>query len=118
MIDLKNFEKIYLYRHFVDMRKCISGLSVIVQSDMKLDPFGKYMFVFCNKRKNRLKIIYWDKTGFACWFKKLEEEKFKWPIKIEYEVIQLTTIQIGWLLDGFDILKMVPHKELNYESVL
>ena len=117
LLNLHSFDGIYLHREFIDMRKWIAGLSTIVQKDMKLDPFSKYLFVFCNKKKNRLKILYWDKSGFAIWFKALEEERFKWPIKQKNEVIELSRRELEWLLEGIDLSKIKTHQELNYESV-
>ncbi len=70
---------IYLHRDAVDFRKAINGLSMIVQEQMALSPFDTALFVFCNKRCTQLKVLYWDKTGFALWQKRLEEAKFKWP---------------------------------------
>jgi len=117
MFRWEEFSGIYLHRGYVDMRKSINGLSVIVQNDMKLNPFSKFLFVFCNKNKNRLKILYWDKTGFALWLKMLDRSSFIWPKKLDHEVIELNRDQLKWLLCGLDILKMKPHQELCYESV-
>ena len=72
---------IYLHRDPVDFRKSINGLSVIVDEAMGLSPFEPGLFVFCNRRRDTLKVLYWDKTGFALWYKRLEKEKFKWPRK-------------------------------------
>lgn len=116
-LDLRSFSGIYLHRDPVDMRKWIGGLSIIVEKNMKLDPFSKYLFVFCNKKKNRLKILYWDETGFAIWFKALDAEKFKWPTKLDDAVVSLTSQELQWLLRGIDLTKITPHKKLNYESV-
>lgn len=70
---------VYLHREPVDFRKAINGLSAIVQDEMALSPFSRALFVFCNKKRNQLKVLYWDETGFALWQKRLERDKFKWP---------------------------------------
>lgn len=61
------------------MRKSINGLSIIVQESFKLDPFEKALFVFCNKQRNRIKILTWEENGFWLHFKRLEQGHFKWP---------------------------------------
>lgn len=78
MLALKKFDNIYLYRPFADFRKGISGLCGIVQDQMELNPFENYLFIFCNTRRDRIKILYWDQTGFAMWYKVLEKDKY-WP---------------------------------------
>jgi transposase len=117
MLKLDLWEAIYVHREPVDMRKSINGLSLIVSEEMGLDLFGKYLFVFCNKRKNKLKMLYWDETGFALWYKRLEKDKFRWPRKLDKEVILLSAEQLQWLLSGYDILKLKPHKKLKYRQV-
>jgi transposase len=64
-------ESIYLHREPVDFRKSINGLSVIVEQQMQLSPFSNALFVFCNKKRDKLKVLYWDNTGFALWYKRL-----------------------------------------------
>ena len=61
---------IYLYMDIVDFRKSINGLIVVVEQDMKLNPFRDALFVFCNKKRDKVKILNWDKTGFALWYKR------------------------------------------------
>ena len=99
------------------MRKSINGLSLIVSEEMGLDLFGKHLFIFCNKRKNKLKVLYWDETGFALWYKRLEKDKFRWPLKADEEVITLSAEKLQWLLSGYDILKLKPHKKLRYQRI-
>jgi len=113
-----NVSAVYLYRAPVDFRKSINGLSVIVESEMVLLPFSGALFVFCNEKRNKLKLLYWDKTGFALWYKRLEQEKFKWPKKRPESMIELNEAQLHWLLDGYDITKMQPHPMLNYQTLL
>jgi transposase len=113
-----NMSEVYLHRDPVDFRKSINGLSIIVENDMALSVLSGALFLFCNKKRDKLKLLYWDKTGFALWYKRLEQEKFKWPRKNGEAVLLLTEIQLHWLLDGYDITKMQPHTTLNYQSIL
>ncbi len=99
------------------MRRAINGLSLIVEEEMKLDPFSPALFVFCNKKRDIIKILYWDRSGFALWHKRLEKEKFVWPRKAEGDVVPLKEEHLKWLLEGFDFLKLKPHEKLNYERV-
>ncbi|MEJ2664932.1 MAG: IS66 family insertion sequence element accessory protein TnpB, partial [Spirochaetia bacterium] len=105
---------IYVKTGATDMRKSVNGLSAIVQEEMKLNPFDKDYFVFCGKTKHILKLLYWDKTGFAMWYKRLEKAKFPWPEK-EEEVKKIDAEQIGWLLSGIDFFKA--HKKLQFSRV-
>jgi transposase len=106
--------EVFLYRDFVDFRKSINGLSLIVEQQMMLSPLTGSVFVFCNKGRDKLKVLYWDKTGFALWYKRLEKDKFKWPKKLNDTSLNLTEQQLHWLFDGFDVLG---HQAVCYESV-
>ena len=118
MRTFKSFNKIYLCGEYVDFRKSIDGLAVIVESVLKKNTLDGSLFVFICKDKRRVKLLYWDRTGFALWYKRLEEEKFKFlPRYVEGDVLFLTAEKLDWLLSGLDIFKMTPHEELNYESV-
>jgi transposase len=107
---------VYLHRGYVDFRKSINGLSVLVEQDMGISPFDNTLFVFCNKRRDKLKILYWDHSGFCLWYKRLEQERFKWPAKHTEDKVILTEEQLHWLLRGFDISRMQPHEVLSYRS--
>ena len=65
MIKLEGFSKIYLYKGFIDMRKQINGLAAFVQQELQLNPFEKYLFIFCGKKRVSVKILYWRRTGFC-----------------------------------------------------
>ena len=117
MKAVKAFPYIYLHREAVDFRKSINGLSVIVEQAMQHSPFDDALFVFCNRSRDKLKILYWDKTGFCLWYKRLEKDKFKWPRRWPESVIALTAEQMEWLLRGFDITRMEPHSEQRYSSI-
>ena len=101
---------IYVHRDPVDFRQSINGLSIRVSDVMELDVFSGALFVFGNRSRNKIKILYWDKTGFALWYKRLEKNRFKWPRKGD-PVLSLTDEQFDWLLRGLDIAKLTPHTE-------
>ena len=65
---------VYLYRGIVDMRKSINGLSAIVEEELGLSPFGPSLFVFCNRQRDKIKILYWERSGFVLWYKRLENK--------------------------------------------
>ncbi|MFT6900235.1 MAG: transposase, partial [Colwellia sp.] len=67
---------VFIHTQFVDFRKSINGLVGIVEAELARDAYTGTLFVFCNKAKDKLKILYWDKTGFALWYKRLEKQKF------------------------------------------
>ena len=108
---------VYLCRQFVDMRKSINGLSVLVEAVLAKDPFSGHLFVFCNKRRDKLKMLYWEINGFVLWYKRLERQRFKWPKDIAGEIVTLSGKELNWLLDGYDISKLKPHKKLHYRTV-
>ena len=67
---------VYLHCEPVDLRKAIDGLSLIVEQGMGLSVYDSALFVFCNRRRDKLKVLYWDNSGFCLWYKRLEKEKF------------------------------------------
>jgi transposase len=107
---------VYCHRDPVDFRKSINGLSVIVEKSMELPLFDSSLFLFCNKQRDKLKILYWDSSGFCLWYKRLEKERFKWPRNDSRDVVNLSEEQLHWLLRGFDINQLKSHKKLNYCS--
>jgi len=109
---------VYLCREFVDMRKSINGLSILVEQALGLDPFARRLFVFCNRKRDKLKILYWERTGFVLWYKRLEKDRFAWPLSGAEEVVSLTGRELNWLLDGIDVFALKPHEEISFETVL
>ena len=107
--------RVYLRLGVTDMRKAINTLSILVQDSMKLDPFSSSVYVFCNRRRDIMKILYWDSNGFCLWQKRLEKHRFRWP-KCEEEVLEIDSMRLGWLLSGLDITRA--HEKLHYKSVV
>ena len=109
---------VYLCRDAVDFRKGINGLAVLVEDTLIRDPFSEHLFVFCNRGRNRIKILYWERNGFCLWQKRLEKSRFHWPRRSDDEVVTLTSQQLNWLLDGYDIARLKPHEKLHFSTVL
>jgi transposase len=107
---------IYLYRNFVDFRKSYRGLAAIVELELAHDIFDGGLYAFTNRRHDKIKCLFWEDNGFVLYYKSLSEDKFHWPKRGE-ELISLTSQQINWLLDGYDISQLKAHKKLHYEAV-
>ena len=100
------------------MRKSINGLSILVEESLSLDPFGPTLFVFCNRKRDKVKILYWERTGFVLWYKRLEKNRFSWSLPGSDDVVALSGRELNWLLDGIDVFAMKPHTEVSFETVL
>jgi transposase len=105
---------IYLHLDAVDFRKSINGLVVVVEQQLELSPLSDAMFIFSNKKRDMLKILYWDKTGFALLYKRLEKQRLKWPKDDQLSRLILSEQQLSWLLGGYDIIGHIP---LKYQAV-
>jgi transposase len=104
---------VYLCRDIVDFRKGIASLSVLVEGTLELDPFSEHLFVFCNRKRDKVKILYWERNGFCLWQKSLERARFKWPRQAPDSIITLTGQQLNWLLDGLDVMRMQAHERVH-----
>lgn len=104
MNHLINAPEIYLYRECGDFRKSINGLAAIIESDTDLPLVRGALFLFTNKQRDKIKILYWDKTGFALWNKRLEKAKYPWRSKEKKTVFALTQCELNRLLSGFTII--------------
>ena len=102
---------VYLSCTSVDMRKSINGLAAVVQGTFELDPFQGALFVFCNKDKNKIKVLHWDKDGFALYYKRRERGRFCWPsLWEENATVDITAEDLNRLLDGLFMEKFISHK--------
>lgn len=107
--------QVYLYRDPVDFRKSFKGLAVLVEQELGHNPFEGYLYAFTNRQRNKIKCLFWESNGFVLYYKSLAEDKFQWPKKTD-ELVTLTGQQLNWLLDGYDVSQMKPHKKRHYES--
>jgi transposase len=112
MIPITGSARIFLYRGVTDMRRSHNGLSAMVEQVLAEDPLSGAFFVFCNRRRNRLKVLYWDGDGFALWYKRLEEGTFRIP-EGSSEKVRLSTTDLSLLLSGVVPLRIPPRFQLK-----
>ena len=104
MIHLPSAVRVYLATAPCDMRRSFDGLHALVNAVMQLDAFAGHLFVFANRRRDRIKILYWDRDGFAVWSKRLEEGTYAMPFAEGEEVRrEITAQELGALLSGIDL---------------
>ena len=111
------FNFIFIHREPADMRREMNSLCDIVAGAAMGEVTGKNLFVFTGKRRTAIKIFYFDKSGFCLGQKRLEQDRFPWPKKVPDEVVRITSDQLTWLLDGYDVWKMKPFTQVNFERV-
>lgn len=112
----KRLGRVFVYRDPVDLRKAVNGLSLIVEETLQRDPFDGALYVFANRRRDRLKILYYERNGFCIWYKRLERDRFTWP-RMDGALLKLNGEQLNWLLDGYDVSKLSPHQKVRYATV-
>lgn len=115
MLNVDKVSTVYLACGVTDLRKSIDGLILEVETQLKLDPFEKALFVFCNRQMNRIKILHFDE-GFWLYYYRLENSKLKWPMTKD-EALKINKEELNWLLKGYEVRtssKFAPIKTKNY----
>jgi transposase len=97
-------QKIWLYRHPIDFRRQIDGLVMFISAELKSDPTSGELFIFRNRQANKIKLLWWDETGFWLMYKRLEKNRFIFPA-IDDESLEMTREQLQLLLSGIDFSK-------------
>lgn len=103
---------VYICCGYTDMRKSINGLMMLVQDSFSLDPFSEALFVFCNRKRDRIKILEWDGDGFWLYFKRLERGHFRWPAKGDSVTMLLNTMELSYIIEGAKLEKKLKRKEV------
>lgn len=106
--------RIFVRPGATDLRKASNGLMILAEQVMGQNPFGSHLFLFCNTDRKLLKALYWDKTGFCLWQKRLEKDHFPWP-KNDTEAREISYEQLQLLLAGIDFWKA--HQPLHFQQV-
>ena len=107
--DFNGAEKVYIACGYTDLRCGIDGLASMVQQQFRLNPFTNTLFLFCGRRRDRIKALYWEGDGFLLLYKRLEKGAFQWP-RSESEARQLTAQQYRWLMEGLNVEQPKAHK--------
>ena len=112
MIRLPASVRVYLCLSACDMRKSFDGLHTLVREHLELDAFGGHLFVFTSRRRDRVKILYWDRDGFAVWSKRLEEGTYAIPLGdgSDERRREITAQELGALLSGIDLTQATRRK--------
>jgi len=114
MLTERNVDRVYLACGVTDLRKSIDGLATLVQQGFGLDPFSRSIFVFCNRNRDKLKILEWDHNGFWLHYRRLEKGTFRWPqstAQLQTQAIDYRSFR--WLLDGLDMNQKKAHRPLT-----
>lgn len=117
MIHIDQQTQVFLAAGVTDMRKSINGLSILVEDVLMQNPLSSHLFVFCNRNRDKLKILVWHNNGFWLFYRRLEKQRFCWPLVTESVSLQITSRELSWLLEGLDISQVHAHKPLHYSSV-
>jgi transposase len=124
MLSDSGHGKVYLACGATDLRKSIDGLAALVQAGFDLDPFSDSWFVFCNRDRDKLKLLRWDHNGFWLYYRRLERGRFPWPrpAKAGDSPTSPTQVidrrQLAWLLDGLNLEQQRAHQAVNARSVV
>ena len=110
--DFTGADQVYIACGYTDLRKGIDGLARLVQQQFELDPFTNTLFLFCGRRRDRIKGLYWEKDGFILLYKRLEQGAYQWP-RSESEVKTLTRQQYRWLMEGLQIEQPKAHRPVT-----
>ena len=100
--DFTGADRVYIACGYTDLRRGIDGLAAIVQQQFNLDPVTNTLVLFCGRRRDRIKALYWEGNGFVLLYKRLESGSFQWPRK-ESEARVLTPQQYRWLMEGLSV---------------
>jgi transposase len=116
MLKLKDEIKVYLSVSKTDMRKEIDGLTALVVDNFVTQPISGNIFIFFNKKKDKVKLLFWDRNGFVLYYKRLEKRKFRIKTTNESGCIEITQKQLAWLLAGLDFIVMNEFPDLDYDD--
>ena len=118
MIDSNYAGHVYLAGGITDMRKSIDGLAVLVHQGFELDPFSPAIFVFCNRQRDKIKLLAWDVNGFWLHYRRLERGRFQWPSLQEGETLTIRRRELRWLLDGLSLSQRQAHAEVRARTIV
>lgn len=118
MLNQTLVERVYLARGNTDLRKSIDGLAVLVKEGFDLDPFSPCLFVFCNRKRDKLKILQWEHNGFWLYYRRLEQGNFQWPSEESDAPLKISQRELRWLLDGLPLNQKQAHPAVTARTII
>jgi transposase len=118
MIALPPQIRVFLYRRPTDMRKSFHGLIALTEAELKQDPLSGSLFVFVNRRRDRMKILYWGQAGFCIWYQQLQQGTYQLPCHEsleQQEALEVTRSQLSLILDGIDLSSVRQRRRFHLE---
>ena len=116
MLKILENTKIFVSTTPIDMRNSINGLSAKIGDVFSESPMSQHLFIFYNKARDKVKLIFWDRNGFVLYYKRLEKGRFKLKKSIDNNTMEITEDQLNWLLAGLDFQLMHKFNEINYSE--
>lgn len=107
---------VYLCVAPTDLRKQAVSLALLVEQGLKRDIFAPALYVFSNAKRDRIRILYWERNGLVLWSKRLEQQRFIWPRAVDGDTVSMNGGELNQLLDGFDVWAQ-GHRELPMKRV-
>lgn len=118
IMNLDGITGIHLAHGVTDMRLSIDGLAAIVQETFQLNPFSSDIFLFCNRTRDRVKILHWEHNGFWLYYRRLENGSFQWPVGPDDETTSLNPRQLRWLLDGLTLEEGKVYPKITAKKII
>ena len=112
LTDFKGADHVYIACGYTDLRRGLDGLASLVQQQFQLDPFSNTLFLFCGRRRDRIKGLYWEGNGFILLYKRLESGNFQWP-RNGAEARELSAQQYRWLMEGLSVEQPKAHRPVE-----
>ena len=112
LTDFKGADHVYIACGYTDLRRGIDGLASLVEQQFQLDPFSNTLFLFCGRRRDRIKGLYWEGNGFILLYKRLESGSFQWP-RNRAEARELSGQQYRWLMEGLSVEQPKAHRPVE-----
>ena len=109
--DFTGADHVYIACGYTDLRRGIDGLAELVRQQFRLDPFSNTLFLFCGRKRDRIKALYWEGNGFLLLYKRLERGVYQWP-RSESEARELTPQQYRWLMEGLKVDQPKAHRDV------
>ena len=110
--DFTGADRVYIACGYTDLRRGIDGLAELVRQQFQLDPFSNTLFLFCGRKRDRIKALYWEGNGFLLLYKRLEQGAYQWP-RNENEARELTPQQYRWLMEGLKVNQPKAHWDVT-----